>query len=94
MHTKGEGSALVMVYLDLNIDHSPGTISAMLEAAKLLHQTPNFCICLRWVVRHANSTPEAVTMLNRKVEDALYKAGIMLSDNPATLLFEVGLAQE
>ena len=29
-------------------------------------------------------------MLNRKVKDSLYKAGISLSDTPATLLFEVG----
>ena len=37
---KGEGSALVMLYLDLNIDHSPSAISALVESMKLLHQTP------------------------------------------------------
>ena len=92
VRTKGEGSALVMLYLDLNIDHSPAALATLLEATKLLHHTPIFCICLRWVVRHANNTTEAVTMVNRKVEDAMYKAGISLCDTPATLLFEaVGL---
>ena len=42
VHPKGAGSALVMVYLDLNIDHSPAALAALLEATKLLHQTPNF----------------------------------------------------
>ena len=92
VRTKGAGSALVMLYMDLNIDHSPGTLTTLLVAAKFLHQTPSFCICLRWVVRHANKSTEGVTMVNRKVEDAMYKAGISLCDIPATLLFEaVGL---
>ena len=42
VRTKGEGSALVMLYLDLNIDHSPAALATLLEATKLLHQTPNF----------------------------------------------------
>ena len=78
VRTKGEGSALVMLYLDLNIDHSPAALATLLEATNLLHHTPTFCICRRWVVRHANNTTEAVTMVNRKVEDAMYKAGISL----------------
>ena len=85
---KGEGSALVMLYLDLNIDHSPCAISALVESMKLLHQTPSFCVCVRWLVRHANNTPEIVTALNRRVEDALQKADALLSDTPSTLLFD------
>ena len=57
---------------------------------KLIHQTPSFCVCVRWLVRHANNTPEIVTALNRKVEDALQKADTWLSDVPATLLFDPG----
>ena len=41
---KGEGSALVMLYLDLNIDNSPSAISALVEPMKLLHQTPSFWV--------------------------------------------------
>ena len=85
---KGEGSALVMLYLDLNIDHSPSAISALVESMKLLHQTPSFCVCVRWLVRHANNTPENVTAVNRKVEDALQKADVWLSDTQSTLLFD------
>ena len=55
---------------------------------KLLHQTPSFCVCVRWLVRHANNTPENVTAVNRKVEDALQKADTWFSDGPTTLLFD------
>eukprot|EP00974_Lingulodinium_polyedra_P106560 10316382-Lingulodinium_polyedra.AAC.1 len=77
---KGEGSALVLIYVDLNIDHIPATIKALIEAVKLLHQTPTFCICVRWVQSHANTTPEAVVLVNRKVEDALHKADVLFPD--------------
>ena len=40
VQTKGEGSALFSVYLDLKIGHIHGTIAALLAAAKRLHQTP------------------------------------------------------
>ena len=43
---------------------------------------------MRWLVRHANNTPENVTAVNRRVEDALQKADAWLSDTPSTLLFD------
>ena len=43
---------------------------------------------MRWLVRHANNTPENVTAVNRKVEDALQKADTWLSDGPTTLLVD------
>ena len=43
---------------------------------------------MRWLVRHANNTPENVTVVNRKVEDALQKADAWLSDTQSTLLFD------
>ncbi len=87
----GEGSALVMIYLDLNIDHGPTTLVLLVEALKLLHLSANMCVCLRWMVRHANTTMDCVTKLNRKVEDLCIKGDICLSDTPATLLFDKDL---
>ena len=85
---KGQGSALVMLYLDLNISHDNNTLTALTEAVKLLHQTPNIGICVRWLVRHQNNNADMVVKTNRKVEDTLLKAGIAIADAPSTLLFD------
>ena len=37
---KGEGSALVMLYLGLDMEHRPSARSALVESVKLLHQSP------------------------------------------------------
>ena len=89
MQPQGEGSALVMIYLNLNIDHSPSTLGALVEAVKMLHMSPLFCVCVRWLMRHANTTQDIVMKVNRRVEDALQRADILIGVAPATLLFDL-----
>ena len=80
--------SLVLIYVDLNTSHSPATLALISEAAKLLHLSPDYGLCVRWMMRHANTSPDHVQKLNRKVEDLLQAQSIFMSESPATLLFD------
>lgn len=88
------GSSLVLIYVDLNIDHCAAALTLVTEALKLIHLSPDFGLVVRWMVRHANTSTEFIRKLNRQVEDLIHTNDIALSDCPATLLFDPALVHK
>ena len=87
-HGCGAPDSLVLIYLDLNVCHSAATMALLAEAAKLLHLSPDFALCVRSMMRHCNTSPDHVQKTNRKVEDMLGQHAIFMSESPTTMLFD------
>ena len=83
-HGCGAPDSLVLIYLDLNVCHSAATMALLAEAAKLLHLSPDFALCVRSMMRHCNTSPDHVQKTNRKVEDMLGQHAIFMTESPAT----------
>ena len=66
----------ILLYFDLNVDHTNATYEAIIECCKFMQQSGDYGMFIRMVQRHASMAYEKALAINKKVEDVLMKEDV------------------